>query len=366
MKKGIHCVRGTKYPYISMFDENSGFYVRTGVLDGRRDTGVDPFMADFPELLDVGIMGNCIHGSRGLCRKAGIDCYQDGLGTHRPDMALEDFKRIVQECSGRTYQIALGGRGDPDQHKDFVEILACCRENSIVPNFTTSGLGMTQEIAEVCRQYCGAVAVSWYRSEYTVNAIRMLLAAGVKTNIHYVLSSRSLAEAIQLLHSGGFPEGINAVVFLLYKPVGLGRKEFIITEDTPGIEEFFNLIDGGKFPFKVGFDSCTIPGILRYSRNTDIVSVDTCEGGRWSAYITPDMFMLPCSFDNQELRWAVSLRECTIEEAWNSELFDNFRSILSGACPECPKRASCMGGCPIRPEVVLCKEKGKKYSVSCY
>lgn len=37
------------------------------------------------------------------------------------------------------------------------------------------------------QKYCGAVAVSWYRSEYTLNAIQMLLNAGVKTNIHYVL-----------------------------------------------------------------------------------------------------------------------------------------------------------------------------------
>lgn len=164
-------------------------------------------------------------------------------------------------------------------------------------------------------------------------------------------------EAIQLLRSSGFSEGINAVIFLLYKSVGLGRRELVITEDTPQVEGFFRLIDGGEFPFKVGFDSCTIPGILRYSKNTDIASVDTCEGSRWSAYITPDMFMLPCSFDNQELRWAVSLRDHTIEEAWNSEPFGNFRSILRNACPGCPKRASCMGGCPIRPEIVLCKEK---------
>ena len=34
---------------------------------------------------------------------------------------------------------------------------------------------------------CGAVAVSWHRSEYTLNAIKCLIKHQVKTNIHYML-----------------------------------------------------------------------------------------------------------------------------------------------------------------------------------
>ena len=29
-------------------------------------------------------------------------------------MTLENFKRIVDECKGKTFQLALGGRGDVD------------------------------------------------------------------------------------------------------------------------------------------------------------------------------------------------------------------------------------------------------------
>ena len=54
-------------------------------------------------------------------------------------------------------------------------------------------------------------------------------------------------------------------------------------------------------------------------------SVDTCEGARWSAYISPDMKMMPCSFDNQEQRWAVDLRRYSIAEAWRSDAFEDFR-----------------------------------------
>ena len=223
-----------KYHFISAFDTETGAYVRTGVLDEQgRDTGVDPFMASYPHLIDVGIMGHCIHGKTGLCAKAGIGCYQSGMLVEQPNMTLEDFTSIAKQSSGRCNQFALGGRGDPDQHEHFEEILKICRENNLVPNFTTSGYGMTPEIAALCKQYCGAVAVSWYRSSYTLAAIQMLLDAGVKTNIHYVLGQNSIDEAIARLEKDDFPKGINAVIFLLHKPAGQGTRGNMLAVDIP-------------------------------------------------------------------------------------------------------------------------------------
>ena len=47
-----------KNNFIKFFDTDTGFYMRTGILDENgRDTGIDPFMASFPELIDIGIMG---------------------------------------------------------------------------------------------------------------------------------------------------------------------------------------------------------------------------------------------------------------------------------------------------------------------
>lgn len=346
-----------KNKFQSMFNTETGFYMRSGIIKDGEDTGVDPFMASFPELLDVGIMGHCIHGSTGLCYKSGVECYQNGLSMKMPNMTLENFKRIVDECKNKTFQIALGGRGDPDQHENFEEILAYCRENQIVPNFTSSGLGFNDHIVKLCKQYCGAVAISWYRQKHTLKAIQMLLDAGVKTNIHYVLGDNSIDEAIQRLESNGFPDGINAVVFLLHKPVGLGTKANVLRIDDERVERFFNLIDSMNFNFKIGFDSCSVPGLLNFTHNIDRTSFDTCEGGRWSAYITSDMKMLPCSFDNQELRWAYDISNDTIQNAWNSSQFEDFRNHFRNSCKDCKDRNECKGGCPIRREVVLCNRK---------
>ncbi len=346
--------------FISMFDGQSGKYIRTGILRHGKETGQEPFMSSFPELLDVGIMGNCIHGRAGLCLKAGVQCYQDGLHAKQANMRLEDFKNIAQQCRNQTYQFALGGCGDPDQHENFAEILEVCRQNKIVPNFTTSGFGMTKETALLCREYCGAAAVSWYRSDYTIRAVNMLLEARVRTNIHYVLSRDSISEAFDNLQNGRFPKGVNAVIFLLHKPVGLGKSDKVVTADNRDFQKFIEYIGKGSLKYKIGFDSCTVPALVNQPGNIDMDSLDTCEAGRWSAYISADMKMMPCSFDNQEKKWAVDLRKCSIKEAWESVEFETFRNYLRNACTDCKKRSLCMGGCPIRPEIVLCTQQVKK------
>lgn len=348
-----------QYRFQTAFDTKTGMYIRTGILDENgKDTGVDPFMASYPHLIDVGIMGHCIHGKTGLCAKAGIGCYQSGLLVEEPNMSVEDFRRIAEQSKGKCNQFALGGRGDPDQHEYFEEILKICQENILVPNFTTSGYGMTPHIANLCRQYCGAVAVSWYRSAYTLSAIRMLLEAGVKTNIHYVLGKNSIDEAIDRLKRDDFPEGINAVIFLLHKPAGQGAKANVLSVADPRVAEFFAQVDR-QHPFKVGMDSCNVPGALAFCKTILPESLDTCEGGRYSCYIGADMTMVPCSFD-QEKKYEVSLRNMTVEQAWNSEPFARFREKLRHACPGCEKRELCMGGCPLMPQIVFCSSEHRK------
>lgn len=355
MKYTIH---DKKYNFITAFNTETGAYVRTGVLDENgKDTGVDPFMASYPHLIDVGIMGHCIHGKTGLCAKAGIGCYQSGMLVEQPNMSIEDFRWIAEQSKGKCNQFALGGRGDPDQHEHFEEILKICRDNNLVPNFTTSGYGMTHETAKLCKKYCGAVAVSWYRSEYTLNAIQMLLDAGVKTNIHYVLGDNSIDEAIFKLKTNGFPKGINAVIFLLHKPAGQGTKANMLKATDIRVREFFAEIDR-PHTFKVGMDSCNVPGAINFCKSILPESLDTCEGGRYSCYISANMVMVPCSFD-QEKRYDVSLREMSITEAWNSEPFERFRNKMRSACPNCEKKELCMGGCPLMPEIVFCNSKNR-------
>ena len=345
--------------FAEIFNDETGLSLRTGIIKDGKETGEDPFMRNFPALIDVGVMGHCIHGSKGLCMKAAVQRYQNGLKTQLTNMTLENYKKIVDECSGKTFQLALGGRGDVDQHENFEEIMRYTRENGIVPNFTSSGLGFTKEIVDICKKYAGAVAISWYRQEHTTKAIEMLLSAGITTNIHYVLGNNSIDEAIERLENDDFPKGVNAVIFLLHKPIGLGKKENMLRMDDPRVSRFFEIIDSKSFSFKIGFDSCSVPGLLNMTKNISRISMEPCEAARFSCYITSDMKLLPCSFDNQGERWAYDISHDTIENGWSSEVFDDFRKHFRGSCMNCKDRCECYGGCPICREIVLCDREEK-------
>jgi radical SAM protein with 4Fe4S-binding SPASM domain len=371
--------------------------------------------------------------------QAGIKCYQNGSKTDKPNMSLEDFKRIVDEVKDKAFSIALGGRGDPNHWEHLGEALAYAHAANLAICYTSSMLGATKEQIELSKKYCGAVAVSMYsriskspfiayrklsatitpyaslndipavftlagmnpdcvinassaiingkeynlfynqdelsnymngeyelyrvynevqKPNYTLNGVKMLLDAGVTTNIHYVLSNTTIDEAILRLKYNGFPAGLNAVIFLLHKPVGLGDESDVLQYDDPRLVEFFAEVDK-KHPFKIGFDSCTVPAILNFSKHINMDSIDTCEAGRFSMYITSDMIALPCSFDNVNQKYAFDLRNGTIQDAWDSDAFNRFRNSFHTSCKGCAKRSKCLGGCPLEPSITLCNSEHK-------
>jgi radical SAM protein with 4Fe4S-binding SPASM domain len=323
-------------------------------------------MRSFPQLIDVGVMGKCANGLEGHCRKAGIQCYQNGAHIVKENMSVDDFTLIARQCSEKVFQFALGGRGDPEQHEQLEDILRISRDYGIVPNFTTSGLKLTPEIAMLCKQYVGAIAVSWYRNKYTLDAIIMLLQAGVKTNIHYVLGNNTIEEAIERLRNRSFPNGINAVIFLLHKPVGLGEEANVLQYNDDKTKYFFNIADEIDQPYKIGFDSCAVPGLVTMTKNIDFASIDYCEGARHSCYIDAQMNMMPCSFAISaqpvaDSHLSINLRNHSIAKAWESELFEKFRNRLRSSCPDCPDRIFCGGGCPIVNQITLCGRKERRY-----
>ncbi len=336
----------SKFLFWEMFNEQNGTLIRSNVIGTKED----PSMRSFPELIDVGIMGYCTAGKMGYCKAAGVDCYQKGSASIKGNMKLEDYKRIVDEAKGKTFQIALGGAGDPNKHGDFEEILKYTRINNIIPNMTTSGIDISLKEISLISEYCGAVAVSYYSklvdgketNESTLKAIEQLKSR-IQTNIHYVVSNDSIDEAIFRLENDVWPEGINAVVFLLYKPVGFGVDKKVIKNDNR-IKEFMNAALRKKHFYKIGFDTCFTPILLDNQDVFEIKSIDSCEAARFSMYIDSEMNAYPCSFDNQKGEYKVSLINKSIQDAWDSCVFDRFRN-RNTTCRKCSDYRICNGGC---------------------
>lgn len=342
-----------KYGFYEIFNEENGTLVRSDV------NGVEPVMRSFPELLDVGIMGHCDH--QDICRRAGIDCYQNGNQRYSPHMSVEDYESIARQAGGKTFQIALGGAGDPNKHPEFNEILEILRYYRIVPNLTTSGWNITDDEMHLIKQYCGAVAVSWYSrlkgvteaSPMTVNVTERLIQHDCITNLHFVVSSETINEAIYRLENDLFPSGINAVIFILYKPVGQGEAKKVLKFDDMRIEKLIQNVQK-HHPFRIGFDTCFTTAILRYGVDFSPVSIDSCEAATFSMYIDSQMNCFPCSFGIWETGISESLRDKTIREIWKGTVFSSFREKEKSKCNGCESFITCQGGCKLGLNIDLC------------
>ncbi len=333
-----------KEQYSTLFNPQTGFFARI-----EEPGCAEPFWSSHgPELIDIAVTSWCDRGCP-VCYRSSTS-----LGKH---MLVEEYETIMRQAQPmHVFQVALGG-GNPNQHPDFCEILRLTRERyGIVPNYTTNGRGLSPDVLQASKQYCGAVAVSAYTPyDETREAAEVLIGYGIKTNIHFVLGSESIHTAIAWLEAPPpFLEEVNAIVFLNYKPVGRHPADGLLLADSDRIETFFRLATGRKYKFRIGFDSCLVSGLTRFT-NVPTVCYDACEAARFSMFVSEDMRMYPCSF-MASLYEGIPIEEANMLAVWQSgALFTEFRDrLLRKDCSGCLHIDVCRGGCPVFPEVNLC------------
>lgn len=321
--------------YKAIFDEKTGYTIRAG------SNGDSPFWKENgPELLDIAITN--------YCEKECEFCYRGSnkKGTH---MNLDLYEKILKSAKNAgVFQIALGG-GNPNQHPYFIEILKMTREYGIVPSYTTNGQGMTAEIFEATKEYAGALAVSWYYpyddAKYVVKEAARY---GISINIHFVLDADNINQVRDLLNEECL-DYVNAIIFLNYKPVGAGNRNVLKKG-----REIGSLMDE-LLQFKrcqIGFDSCMISHLVEKKDLINMCSIDYCEAGRFSAFISEIGEMYPCSFMCGAGMNGSSVLENNIEEIWrNSQSFYDIRNSISMprniSCKKCGVFNQCHGGCPV-------------------
>ena len=321
--------------YKAIFDEKTGYTIRMG------HNGENPFWKETgPELLDIAITN--------YCEKECSFCYRGSnkMGSH---MKLDLYERILKSAKqAGVFQIALGG-GNPNQHPDFIEILRMTREYGIVPSYTTNGQGMTEQIYEATKDYAGALAVSWYYPyDDAKNVIREASKYGISTNIHFVLDADNINLVRKLLEEDCL-NYVNAIIFLNYKPVGIGTRNIL----KKGKE--INCLIDELLQFKkcqIGFDSCMISHLVEKTDVINMCSVDYCEAGRFSAFISEIGNMYPCSFMCGAGMSGTSILHDNIETIWRSsqsfvDIRNHIRTTRKDSCSKCMMYDQCHGGCPV-------------------
>jgi radical SAM protein with 4Fe4S-binding SPASM domain len=124
-------------------------------------------------------------------------------------------------------------------------------------------------------------------------------------------------------------------------------------KDLHKVERFFKAADKCE-TIKIGFDSCSMSGIVRWM-NVPRYLVEPCEAARFSAFVSEDMKMYPCSF-MVDKEWCGDLRKNSLVDIWKSnEYFLKFRdNLLPLRCEGCGFSDVCRGGCRLFEEINWC------------
>lgn len=330
--------------YRTLFDQRSGFFVR------KEDEGFpEPtWAAEGPELIDLSITS--------YCQKECSFCYRGANSNTYKHLSMKEVRSVIEQAAKcGTLQIALGG-GNPNQHPEFVEILRLIRENGIVPSYTTNGDGLTDEVLQATAEYCGSMAVSIY-PPFVESFYRQLIidiaSFGIKVNLHAILRIDYLDLWTKwLMKPPAFFEHVNAIIFLNYKPIG---KDGVspMPRNKEKAERFFWAANNCH-AVKIGFDSCCLSGIVKWM-SVPKELVESCEAARFSAFISEDMKMYPCSF-MVEKGWCGDLRKSSLIDIWqNNEFFYKFRdNVQPKRCSGCQHIDICKGGCRLFEEINFC------------
>ena len=141
-------VRSENYNY--SFRKTDGYFARWG-----KTIDDDPDFSPFgPEILDLEISVNgCPNGCQ--------HCYKNATNDTAVNMTFDTFVEIFNKVNRHKIltQIAFGITGI-QTNTDFIKMMEYSRKNGVIPNFTLTGIDLTDELAEKCSKLVGALAVS--------------------------------------------------------------------------------------------------------------------------------------------------------------------------------------------------------------
>jgi len=313
--------------YNFTFDKINGDFKRWG-----KTYEEDPqFSPVGPEILDLEIS---VNGCPNNCSF----CYKSNSNKAATNMSFETFKKIIDSMSKSLTQIAFGITGI-QTNPDFLKMMKYCREIGIVPNFTLSGIDLTDEIANEVSKLVGALAVSAYQADKNIcyNTVDKFVKLGVsQTNIHLLVSKENIDFVYEVLNDRISDERLKmmgSIVFLGVKPKGRAKYRYTplpSSEYKKLIEFCFNK------KISIGFDSCSAPkfessvklmNISEKDKEKLISCSESCESSLFSSYINCNGEYWHCSFSEDEdgQNCVNCLDYDHFIEVWYSDPVKNFR-----------------------------------------
>lgn len=326
-----------------------------------RNDGVGPTSLNVltaPILVDFQITERCGLG----CPQCYASSVIEGQDASWDDMVLA----VEQMRAAGVCQVALGG-GEPVLHPRLADFLRLVRDSGMVPNMTTTGIGMTAEQARSIKENCGAIAMSLegvgakfaLRRKQGFEAFKKQVLKFIELEIPLVLQvtvSRGNFEHLdEIVEYCASVSPLYGVVFLAHKPAGRAEvfDQTLAAGEHPRVHEaMLRAVRRLHEHTRVGFDCCFSPAMtgfeseLGFSRGT---IVEGCSATRSGIGLTPDLDVLPCTFLVK--RRLGNLREKSLLEIWRDSYAADFRDGMlrhksaDSRCRGCPSNSQCLGGC---------------------
>lgn len=329
--------------YHEFFSKTDGFTVKFGRMP-EEDAEWCPLG---PDILDLEVSTNqCTPVGGRNCRF----CYKSNTSGPGKNMSLATFNDIVSKFPKNLCQIAFGITS-LHANGDWPEMVRACRRNGIVPNVTTSGADLSDDMLELITENMGACAVSCYETdpELCYRSIKRIYDyAALKkgrefhVNMHLLFAPQNFDFVMKTLRDvrDGKVPGLRSVVLLRLKPCGNAAKLDAAIPYERYLEVIRFCLDNG---ISYGFDSCSAKTVIKalheIGRDDLVACCESCESSCASAYINVDGMYTSCSFVERrpDVITPVSVLDAkSFTEVWHSPEVERIRKATLECRNSCP------------------------------
>jgi pyrroloquinoline quinone biosynthesis protein E len=291
-------------------------------------------------------------------------CYTDA----GPSGGVADRARLRADLASLAslgvFEIALGG-GEPLSHPDLGEVLDAVAAEGMVPNLTTSGVGLTPALAARIAARAGQVNVSldgdgedyaavrgWRGADVAWRAIAMLRAAGVPVGVNTVLT-RQTFDALPALGARLAAAGVVEWQWLRLKPTGRGADRYAALALTAAQRRALwgRLLEvEAATGLRMRVDCAMVPFLAAGSPPPEALArlgVLGCPGGTDLMAVDGAGVVRPCSF----VQGPAPAGEGSVAARWEADptlrAWRDRGAAPPEPCASCPYQASCRGGCRV-------------------
>lgn len=302
------------------------------------------------------------------CNAGCSHCYQSSGDPLPGELGREGMLALVDKLADAgIFHVALGG-GESFQLPWLFEVAERARARGMVPNVTTSGLVMSEEIAKRCRVF-GRVNVSldgtdpdgygeFRRAESfpkVDRAVRLLTKHHPSVGVNVVVTRRN-ADHLEGIVRWAKARGLDEVELLRLKPAGRGKETW--WEHRPTEEQNRALL-GNLLAIKkrhprisIKVDCSFAPMVAAHGTDPEVLkffSVLGCEGGDYLVGIDAAGRAKPCSFEHHGEGPRVDASD--LAARWHDRsVFPEYRGYTAAPpepCRECRYSSVCRGGCRV-------------------